>query len=169
MELLIIRHAIAEERDAQRWPDDHLRPLTPRGAARGRKAAAGLAQLWAKPELVLTSPLRRARQTASLLERHAGWPPAQLCTELDPETAPRALLARLARSTAERVVVVGHEPHLGALLAQCLPGGTQRGISFRKMGVALVRFRTRVRPGSAELLWFAPPKLLRAAHKARRA
>ena len=163
----MIRHAIAEDRDAQRWPDDRLRPLSPRGIARGRKAAAGLAQLWAKPEHVLSSPLLRARQTAQLLERHAGWPRAQLCAELDPEAAPHALLARLARSAGERVVVVGHEPHLSALLAQCLPGGTQRGISFRKMGAALVRSGTQVRPGSAQLIWFAPPKLLRAAHKAR--
>jgi phosphohistidine phosphatase len=169
VELLIIRHAIAEERDAKRWPDDRLRPLSPRGTQRGRKAAAGLAQLWARPEHVLTSPLLRARQTALLLERHARWPPAQLCADLDPETAPRALLARLTRSAGERVVVVGHEPHLSALLAQCLPGDTQRGISFRKMGAALVRFRTQVRPGGAQLIWFAPPKLLRAARKARQA
>ena len=42
MDLLIVRHAIAMERDAKRWPDDRLRPLSARGIARGSKAAAGL-------------------------------------------------------------------------------------------------------------------------------
>jgi phosphohistidine phosphatase len=167
VDLLIIRHAIAEERDAKRWPDDRLRPLSPRGIARGRKAAAGLGQLWTKPGHVLASPLLRAQQTAALLERYARWPRAQLCAELEPETAPRALLDRLARSGGDRVVVVGHEPHLSALLVQCLPGDAQQqGMRFRKMGAALVRFATQVRPGSAQLIWFAPPQLLRAARKA---
>jgi phosphohistidine phosphatase len=163
MDLLIVRHAIAAERDASRWPDDRLRPLSTRGVARGRKAAAGLARLGAKPGLVLTSPLLRTRQTAQILQREARWPSALPCAELAPEAHPRALLARLARSQDRRIAVVGHEPYLSALLAQCLPGDARAAMSFRKMGVALVRFRGRAQAGRGELVWFAPPKLLRAA------
>jgi phosphohistidine phosphatase len=167
VDLLIIRHAIAEERDARRWPDDRLRPLSKNGIRRGRKAAAGVAQFTARPAHLLTSPLLRARQTSQLLERHARWPRARVCAELIPETAPRALLARLARRGGGPVAVVGHEPQLGALLAQCLPGTARGSIAFRKMGMALVRFRGRVAPGRGELVWFVPPKLLRAARPAR--
>ena len=167
MDLLIVRHAIAMERDAKRWPDDRLRPLSARGIARGRKAAIGLGQLMAKPALVLASPLLRARDTAQILERYARWPPAQACAELTPDVLPRELLGRLARSEGHCIAVVGHEPHLGALLAQCLPGGHEQGIVLRKMGVALVQFRGRARPGRGRLVWLATPRILRAVRKAR--
>jgi phosphohistidine phosphatase len=163
VDLLIVRHAIAMERDAKRWPDDRLRPLSARGSARGRKAAVGLGHLTATPEVVLASPLLRAHQTAQILERYAGWPRAQVCAELTPDALPRAILGILGRSTGSCIAVVGHEPHLSALLGQCLPGGMQQGLVFRKMGAALVRFRTRARPGAGRLVWFAPPKILRAA------
>jgi phosphohistidine phosphatase len=166
VDLLIVRHAIAMERDAKRWPDDHLRPLSARGFARGSKAAAGLRHLSARPQLVLASPLLRAQQTAQILERYARWPRARISADLIPDTAPRALLGSLARSAAECVAVVGHEPQLGALLGQCLPGAAN-GFALRKMGAALVRFRGRARPERGQLVWFAPPKLLRAMRKAR--
>src|SRR5581483_896815 len=57
MELLIVRHAIAFERDRRRWPEDSERPLSPAGIRRARRAAAGLKELIAAPERVLTSPL----------------------------------------------------------------------------------------------------------------
>jgi phosphohistidine phosphatase len=167
MDLLIVRHAIAMERDAKRWPDDRLLPLSARGIARGRKAAIGLGHLTARPALVLASPLLRARHTAQILERYARWPRAQPCAELVPEAMPPDLLGRLARSDGSCIAVVGHEPHLGALLAQCLPGGTERGIVLRKMGVALIQFGERVRPGRGRLVWLATPRILRAARKAR--
>jgi len=67
MELLIVRHAIAFEADARRWPDDSERPLSPQGLARARKAAAGMKQLVRAPGRVLVSSLVRARQTAAIL------------------------------------------------------------------------------------------------------
>jgi phosphohistidine phosphatase len=61
IELYLIRHAIAEER-GDKWPDDAKRPLTLEGTARMRKAAKGLVRLGVKFDVVLTSPLVRARQ-----------------------------------------------------------------------------------------------------------
>lgn len=167
MDLLIVRHAIAMERDAKRWPDDRLRPLSARGIARGNEAAAGLRRLTTRPALVLASPLLRAQQTAQILERYAHWPRAQASMALTPDAAPRELLGSLGRSAAGCVAVVGHEPQLSALLGGCLPGDAASGFAFRKMGVALVRFRGRLRPGRGQLVWLAPPKLLRAARRAR--
>src|SRR2546421_8460445 len=74
MELLVVRHAIAFEHSASRWPDDAERPLSPQGAARARKAALGLKRITRPPAQVLVSPLRRTRQTAAILTRFAGWP-----------------------------------------------------------------------------------------------
>jgi phosphohistidine phosphatase len=163
MVLLIVRHAIAMERDARRWPDDGLRPLSPRGIARAQKAAAGLRQIAARPTVVLASPLLRTRQTAQILARYAGWPSASVCDELAPAAAPGQLLALLARNTARRIAVVGHEPHLSEFLAACLPGRTRPALGLRKMGVALVSFGGRVQPSGGRLEWLAAPRILRAA------
>lgn len=164
MELLIVRHAIAFKRDARRWPDDGERPLSPRGLARARKAAAGMKQLVRAPGRVLVSPLTRARQTAAILTEVAGWPEASPCAELAPGGTPEALLALLKRMGESRIAIVGHEPGLGRLLAASLPGAVAaQSLGFRKMGAALLSFRGAARAGSARLHWLVPPKVLRAA------
>ena len=68
MELLLIRHAIAEERNSGDWSGDRERPLTSAGADRFRRIARVLATVWDPPDLVLASPYARAWQTAQLLE-----------------------------------------------------------------------------------------------------
>ena len=62
-EVIVLRHAIAFERDRRRWPDDALRPLTPAGKQRFRKAAQGVRDWMPRVDAVLSSPLVRARQT----------------------------------------------------------------------------------------------------------
>jgi phosphohistidine phosphatase len=164
MELLIVRHAIAFDRNVRRWADDGLRPLSPRGVARARHAAAGLRCITPRPTRVLTSPLERTRQTAAILTQLAGWPQAVESPLLLPGASPQALFRELARLRDRRAAVVGHQPDLGRLLALCLTGDPGRGaFELRKMGVALVAFPGAPRAGRGELLWLAPPKLLRAA------
>lgn len=163
MELLIVRHAIAFDRDAHRWPDDDERPLSARGMARARKAAVGLKGITGRPTRVLTSPLLRARQTAAILTQAAGWPRAIQCHQLAPGVALAELLALIGRSRDERLAVVGHEPGLGNLMSACLPGSARTAaFSLRKMGVALLEFKGVPRAGRGELLWFLPPRVLRA-------
>jgi phosphohistidine phosphatase len=163
VELLLVRHAIAFERNARRWPDDDERPLCPRGIERARQAAGGLKRLAPRPARVLVSPLLRTRQTAALLTRCAGWPEALACEALRPGTDPKRLLAVLPRARKARIAVIGHEPDLSALLALCLDGGSGKALTLRKMGVACVRFPGAAQPGCGELAGFLPPRLLRAA------
>jgi phosphohistidine phosphatase len=164
MELLIVRHAIACERNAKRWQDDGERPLSPEGAIRARRAAAGLKRIAPRPARVLTSPLRRTEQTAAILAQYAGWPKASTCPLLQPGGSPQGLLTLLARGQDQLVAVVGHQPDLGRLLAICLPGHAgSAAFEFRKMGVALVAFHGAPRAGQGELRWLVPPRLLRAA------
>jgi phosphohistidine phosphatase len=164
MELLVVRHAIAFERNTRRWPDDAERPLSPQGVARAAKAAAGMKQLVRAPACVLSSPLVRAQQTAAILSEVAGWPLARECAELAPGAAPEALLAVLRRLPEARVALVGHEPGLSRLLAAALPGVAGGGaFRLRKMGAALLHFAGAARPGGARLEWLVPAKLLRAA------
>lgn len=164
MQLLVVRHAIAFERDPRRWPDDVERPLSPEGIARAHKAAAGMQQLAWRPACVLASPLLRARQTAAILTEVSGWPRATECAELAPGVAPEALLASLRRISQSRIAAVGHEPSLSRLLATALAGAAApRAFHFRKMGAALLSFDGAARAGGARLEWLVPAKVLRAA------
>jgi phosphohistidine phosphatase len=164
MQLLIVRHAIAFERNTRRWPDDAERPLSPAGMARARKAATGLRRLTPEPLRLLASPLVRAQQTADILTRFAGWPTAEPCALLLPQAAAEGLLALLGRAREERIALVGHQPNLGRLIGACLPGhGTARAFALKKMGVALVSFPHAARAGGGTLVCLLPPKTLRAA------
>ncbi len=71
MKLYIVRHAIAFPHGTPDMPDDE-RPLTEEGIQKMRQAAAGLRSLEYVPELILTSPLIRARQTADILLEEFG-------------------------------------------------------------------------------------------------
>jgi phosphohistidine phosphatase len=162
MELLLIRHAIAFERDRSRWPDDALRPLTGLGEKRMQKAATGLHRLGVAPARVLVSPLVRARRTAEILADEARWPDATVIDDLAPGRPPAPLFAILAARRAGPLAVVGHEPDLGYLLAYCLGIPRSLNVEFRKGGVACVGFADGLRPGRGELKWLLTPRVLRA-------
>jgi phosphohistidine phosphatase len=163
MELLIVRHAIACERNAKRWPDDGARPLSPRGVMRARRAAAGLKKLGLRPVRVFASPLERTRQTAAILTQYASWPKAITAPQLLPGAPAQELLALLARTRGQRLAIIGHQPDLGRVIAACLPG-TAGGAAFtlRKMSVALISFQGPPRAGQGALCWLLQPKVLRA-------
>ena len=167
MDLLIVRHAIAFDRNSRRWRDDGERPLSPEGMVRARKAAAGLKYIAERPQCVLSSPLVRARQTATILAEFAGWPKATECPALAPDEPPEEVFAALAAQKEKIVAVVGHQPGLGRLIAACLPAQVRGGVNpeafeLKKMGAALVCFSGAPRAGGGVLNWFVPPRILRA-------
>ncbi|MGH8136573.1 MAG: SixA phosphatase family protein [Steroidobacteraceae bacterium] len=168
MDLLIVRHAIAFERDRHRWHDDAERPLSPAGIRRARKAASGLKELIEPPERVLTSPLVRARQTARILSAVAGWPQAIESPELSPEELPLPMLMLLGKERSKLVALVGHQPALGLLLGACLNGGAAPlAIELKKNAVACLSFKGTPRAGHAILKWLATPRMLRAMRDTR--
>jgi phosphohistidine phosphatase len=164
MQLLILRHAIAFPRDAKRWPDDSERPLTQEGAKRARQAAAGLKRIAARPALVLTSPLVRARDTATIFAQTARWPKAVECEALSPGGSLEAALEEVRRQggKAECVAVVGHQPHLGRLLALCLTGNARsEAFELKKSAVVCLQFEGPPRAGQGVLTALLPPRALR--------
>lgn len=164
MELYLIRHAIAYDRDAERWPDDAERPLTERGERRFRRAARGLRRAAPTVDIVLSSPFTRAWQTAQILEREADWPAPRPCQGLMPGHAPAEVIAALGEeSRAGTISLVGHEPSLHELASYLVTGDPAIDIcTFSKGGVARLRFSDAVAPGAGELRWLLSPKLLRA-------
>src|SRR5947209_13148449 len=92
-ELYLVRHGVAEER-GEKWPDDTKRPLTADGVERMRKAARGLERLDVQLDVILSSPLVRARQTAEILSSALeGHPPIVNCEPLAPGGPFPALVA----------------------------------------------------------------------------
>jgi phosphohistidine phosphatase len=165
MELMLVRHAIAGQRDPGKWPDDRERPLTGGGKRKFEPVAHALSRLWETPEAVLSSPLARAWQTAEILQKKAGWPQPEEFRALEPGRSPTETIAAMKkRPGAERVALVGHEPFMHEFLSLAL-GGTAEGIGLemKKGGVALVRFEGPVKAGAGRLLWLLPPRILRAA------
>lgn len=164
VQLYLIRHAIAEER-GDAWPDDTLRPLTDEGRARMRKVAKGLVRLGVKLDVILTSPLVRARQTAELVgAAFDGQPPILELPQLEPGTPYTELLDGLRKyARKKRVALVGHEPDLGIVASRLL--GTKKPIAFRKGGACLIEVGSLPPSTPGSLRWLATPAMLRAIHK----
>lgn len=164
MELLLVRHGIAFERDPVQWPDDRERPLTARGERRFREAARGLRNLVPGPDLVLSSPLTRAWQTAVILREELGWPDPVRFEPLEPGGAPHEIVTALSSHTsAGRITIVGHEPNLSHLATFLLTNADQEiGLTMKKGGVVCLRFAGSIAGGDAELRWWVTPKILRS-------
>ena len=161
MRLYIVRHAIAEERDPERWPDDRQRPLTERGELRFRKIARRMRRLAPRLDAVFSSPLARAWRTAEILAETAHWPAPITLQALEPGVASADLLSSLRDlRPGDDVAVVGHEPNLHELISLLLAG--QRAevfVEMRKGGAALLDLDGDLTPGKARLLWVIPPLL----------
>jgi phosphohistidine phosphatase len=160
MELLIVRHAIAVEHGSPGMSDE-ARPLTPEGRDKFTKAARGLAAIVKRPDVLLTSPLLRARQTAEIAA--AAWErvkPRDLQALADGDfDGLAAVLHELP--AAALVAVFGHEPHVSDLLARLLGGAAAERLTFRKGGAALVELPGQLADGG-RLIWYLRPRVLRA-------
>jgi phosphohistidine phosphatase len=182
LNLLVVRHAVAMDRAdyqeisrAESTPlaeiNDDLRPLTEDGARRMRKGAKGLRQLCKNPELLVTSPLERARQTLEILREV--WPDAAVatCEELRPGAEPARFCEWLRErfpyaDKSDAVVIIGHEPHLSTLVAWFMDGSRGSRIELKKGGACLLEFPAESEDGgigrrNGRLLWLATPKILR--------
>lgn len=165
MELLVIRHGVAEEKEtfAATGQDDSLRPLTKEGRWKMERVAKGLRRLLPSVDRVATSPFTRAVQTAKIVADAYGNAEFERLDALTPDGRPQAFMAWLRKSeSGDRVAVVGHEPHLGVLVSWLLTGEAVEGrIEFRKGGACLLQFDDRPRVGKATLIWLLPPSILR--------
>lgn len=164
MDLYIVRHAVAFDRDSERWPDDGERPLTPRGAKRFRLMARGVGRIVPHVDALLASPLVRAWQTAAILTEEAGWPEAEVFRELEPGGTPSEVVRRLkGRAGADALALVGHEPGLHELLGHLLLGreGGWNG-EMKKGAIAKVVFESEARAGAGRLEWLLTVKIATA-------
>lgn len=158
--LYLVRHAIAAER-GEKYPNDAKRPLTSDGIARMRQAVHGFKKLDPGIDLVLTSPLVRARHTAEILM--AGLSPAPAMEVLDvlaPGHSPSDVAAALTSGRLRHAIaIVGHEPDLGQLGAWLL--GARQPLVFKKGGMARIDVAGLPPGKDGQLIWLATPRMLR--------
>lgn len=164
MRLLVVRHAIAEDREefAASGQDDRLRPLTPRGVRRMKRAARGLRRLIPSIDVLAASPLVRAAQTAEIVQGAYGIDEVITVAALAPEALVTDLAAWLSASTSSVVAIVGHEPQLGHVIGYLIGAGDRSAIELKKGAVSLLELDGReATAGSARLIWSLPPRVLR--------
>ncbi|MGQ0537582.1 MAG: SixA phosphatase family protein [Gemmatimonadaceae bacterium] len=169
MHLLVIRHAIAEDREefAKTQRDDGERPLTRFGRRRMRRNARGLRRVGPPIDVLASSPLVRADETARIVSDVFGLRDNLVYVDaLTPEQKPDALVPWLKQQPPDgTVALVGHEPHLSRLVTWLLTGDDQSGsrVLFKKGGACLLDLGEGPRAGGATLLWLLTPAQLRAA------
>lgn len=154
MELVVLRHGKAEDSNPA---GDHGRQLLEKGRRQSRDAADLLQSAGLLPEIVLCSPLVRARQTAEEFCAAAGisapvvvnW----LACGMSPDTAINELLGFREFT---RVAFVGHEPDLSELI-QWLLGARGGSVEMRKGSIACLRVYPPAKLGT--LLYLAPPSI----------
>ncbi len=159
MKLLLIRHAAAVPSGTPGVRDGE-RPLTADGEAKFRLAAGGLARIADRPDVLLSSPLARARATADILARAFGLIEPSIEPALAHGTAEAILTALAALRSATTIAVVGHEPLLSAVVARLVGVSDSERIAFKKGGAALVDLPYGL-SGAGRLVWFLEPRILR--------
>jgi phosphohistidine phosphatase len=166
MELYIVRHGIAIDREDPKSPPDPDRFLTEEGIDKTKQVAKGVAALGIEPDLLLTSPYIRALQTAELFAAALEYPKQKIRRSdlLLPGTEATLFYKELAKDKDSAIVMCfGHAPQLDDLVATGL-GSKHHVTSLKKSGIAALELK-RISPPSGVLLWLATPKLLRKVAK----
>jgi phosphohistidine phosphatase SixA len=153
--LYLLRHAHAG--DPEGWAgDDDLRPLSEKGRRQATRLGETLARWSEAPDLFITSPRLRARETAELAAEPLGAGVVvdqRLARPLD-----AALVAEIcAAHDASRPCLVGHDPDFSEVLGEVLGIGA---VPMRKGAFARVDFEGSIRAGRGTIRVLLPPELL---------
>jgi phosphohistidine phosphatase len=161
MIVYFLRHASAGQ--SRKDPvQDARRPLDKEGIEQSTMMGRALAAAGVQVDEVISSPLKRATQTAALVANELGYDGKIIYSTAISKEARfehfRALLQK--HSKRDAIMVVGHNPNLSQFLSQVLSGGqTDRAADLKKGSVARVELDSR---GRATLHWCLTPRLLRA-------
>lgn len=161
MNLYILRHGIAADRGSE-YPDDDLRPLTDKGIRRMRREAKGMDAIGVAPQLIISSTLVRAIETAEIVQQGLSVPPRLIASEaLVPSAHPSRIVQDLTDShtALNSVMVVGHEPHMSSLVSYILTGRVSWLIEMKKGALVSIDLHPS---GRGQLLWAMAPRHLRA-------
>lgn len=167
MNVLVIRHAIAEDQVTFKKSglSDDLRPLTIEGRRKMRKAAQGLKRMVVKVDLIATSPLIRAVETAHLIAKAFDKVRVVELADLAPGGKTEGIFTFLVQNRHQTVALVGHQPDLGRFICLSMGCKLEDRVPLKKGGVAHLEFNGPVASGGATLCALLTPQLLRKLAK----
>lgn len=158
--LYLIRHGIAADRT--QYTHDEERPLTKEGINKTRRIAKRLGELGLNFDLILTSPLIRAYQTAEILQESG----LSHQVEVSPHLAPDGTLSDWLNwlktwSGGTELAIVGHEPNLSEWAETLIGGQTLHSLILKKAGMIGLNLPEGDSPiGKSQLFWLTAPKYL---------
>ena len=157
--LFILRHGEAGNRMTDAAKDSD-RALTPKGKAEMEKIGRSLRESGLSAKQVVTSPLRRARETAEIIANTLKIPILEEWNDLRPNGDRESLYRKLARiERSSSLFLVGHEPYLTSIIGEII-GAPNARLVLKKGGLAKVRVTSFAPRVSGELRWLLTPKLM---------
>ena len=162
MNIHLLRHGVAAALSQENTFRDEQRALTPEGIVKMRQAAQGLKRLQVNFDVIVSSPLVRARQTAEIVAEALKFrQPLDEWDELAPEGAVDAVLRRLHDyRECKSVLLVGHQPSIGCIASYLIFGDARVSLPFKKGALFCVQTNDPS-PWAGELLWMLPSRMLR--------
>jgi phosphohistidine phosphatase len=168
MELYIIRHAEAQPIGRKNDFNDEKRALTSEGRDRMKEGAKALRKLGVELDLILTSPLVRAVETAEIVAGASGMSKKEIVQtdNLKPGAVRDKLFSEIKSQTgSESIAIVGHEPDLSAIISDVLHSDSSLPIELKKGSVAFLRVTETVPSLHGTLCWLLTLRQLRMLAK----
>jgi phosphohistidine phosphatase len=165
LNLYLLRHGIAVEHGSPYYPNDDDRPLTPEGQKKMLQAARGMKALGLQFDLILSSPVLRAKQTAEIV---AGVFDKMNLLAFSPHLSTsgdaRSLVKQLDEQYADHtdILLTGHEPYMSSLVSKLAGGDQGFSVDFKKGSLCLLQVETLRWGKCATLCWLLTPGQLRA-------
>ncbi|HMD50213.1 MAG TPA: histidine phosphatase family protein [Bryobacteraceae bacterium] len=158
MDIYLLRHGIADEGRAGQPDSD--RALTAEGRKKLRGVLRAAATAGVRPSLIMTSPYKRALQTAELAAEILEYGGDLVRTRaLEPGSRPEAAWDEIrAHKDEQDVLLAGHEPLFSSLTAYLL-GSTDLRVDFKKGGLLCLEVDRFVGAPKGVLKWYLTPKL----------
>lgn len=165
MQLILIRHAIAQDRaefSQKTKLEDSLRPLTLKGRKKMQKIAMQLRDWIQDVDLIVSSPYTRAKQTADIVSQIFMDKKIVEASELVPQSPPNMFLKWLKAhgKNNRKIIIVGHEPQLSAFASYLMTGKEESIFVLKKSGIACLHVDswTELSSDTAHMLWLLQPK-----------
>jgi len=170
MELYIVRHALAEPLGKGNEFSDEKRALTDDGRKRMREVVKGLKKLGVELDLILTSPLTRAIETAEILAGSKGINRNEIkqTLSLAPGAPSEQLCAEIkSQGPAESIAIVGHQPDLGNLISRLVQNAEGVvSVELKKGSICCINLTETIPSLRGDLMWLLTPRQLRMLAKA---
>ena len=169
MELFVIRRAIAEPLGKENDFSDEKRALTVEGRNRMREVVKGLVKLGVEVDLIMTSPLARAVETAEIVATAVGLSKKEIkqTTNLAPGASAANLFAEIkSHAGVEAIALIGHQPDPGGLISRIIQSdGGALSIQLKKGGVCCLNVTETVPTLRGDMVWLLTPRQLRLLAK----